>query len=144
MPVQAYICKCGPLYLLNKHGDLSFLLYFSKQTMVRNKVRLPLKRQLNQNWMLHLHKTNKKKTNEHTYRWSRNSWCCTLQRSNSRFQRGNVFLNKETQSQFSGVSCLKIISFKKQAISADKYASMFSRWTFPIVYLRWRISLVFP
>ena len=29
--------------------------------MVRNKVRLPLKRQLNQNWMLHLHKTNKKK-----------------------------------------------------------------------------------
>lgn len=62
--------------------------------------------------MLHLHKTNKKKINEHTHRWSRNSWCCTLQRYNSRFQRKNVFLNKGTQGQFSGVSCLKIISFK--------------------------------
>ena len=28
--------KFGPPYLLNKHGDLSFLLYFSRKTLVRN------------------------------------------------------------------------------------------------------------
>ena len=28
--------KIGPSYLLNENGDLSFLLYFSKQCLVEN------------------------------------------------------------------------------------------------------------